>query len=119
MRWTADSTLDGAAGCAKVEVGSLDGRRTTMKRQRVLDLRPTQFAIGMTEVGHKAKRLHRLSKKKLAKYVRQNPVTVVRAPDRDLYVIDRHHTLMAYWLAWSSTFRLSARRSNSSWGRNC
>jgi hypothetical protein len=69
-----------------------------MKSQRVLDLRPTQFAIGMTEVERKAKKLRRLSKKKLAKYVKQNPVAVVRAPDGDLYVIDRHHTLMAYWL---------------------
>ena len=43
----------------------------TMKRQRVLDLRPTQFAIGMTEVERKAKKLRRLSKKRLAKYVKQ------------------------------------------------
>src|SRR5262249_11759538 len=69
-----------------------------MKRQRVLDLRPTQFAIGMMEVEGKAKKLRRLSKRKLTKYVKQNPVAVVRAPDGDLYVIDRHHTLMAYWL---------------------
>jgi hypothetical protein len=69
-----------------------------MKRQRVLDLRPTQFAIGMTEVEGKAKKLRRLSKRKLAKYVKQNPVAVVRAPHGDLYVIDHHHTLMAYWL---------------------
>ena len=52
-----------------------------MKSPRVLDLRPTQFAIGMTEVERKAKKLRRLSKKKLAKYVKQNPVAVVRAPD--------------------------------------
>jgi hypothetical protein len=69
-----------------------------MKPQRVLALRPTQFAIGMSEVEHKAKKLRGLSRKKLFKYVKQNPVTVVRAPDGDLYVIDRHHTLMAYWL---------------------
>jgi hypothetical protein len=53
-----------------------------MKRQRVLDLRPTQFAIGMTEVEDKAKKLRRLSKRKLAKYVKQNPVAVVRARRR-------------------------------------
>jgi hypothetical protein len=69
-----------------------------MKPQRVLDLRPTQFAIGMSEVERKAKKFGRLSRKKLAKYVKENPVTVVRAPDGDLYVIDRHHTLLAYWL---------------------
>jgi hypothetical protein len=69
-----------------------------MKRQPVLGLRPTQFAIGMSEVERKAKKLRRLSKKKLAKYVKQNPVKVICGPHRDLYVIDRHHTLMAYWL---------------------
>jgi hypothetical protein len=90
--------VDGGAACARVRVGSLSGRRNTMKPQRVLDLRPTQFAIGMSEVEHKAKKLRRLSRKKMAKYVKQNPVTVVRATDGDLYVIDRHHTLMAYWL---------------------
>jgi len=69
-----------------------------MKPQRLLDLRPTQFAIGMNEVERKARRLGGLSSKKLARYVEENPVKVVRAPDGDLYVIDRHHTLMAYWL---------------------
>jgi hypothetical protein len=69
-----------------------------MKRQPVLALRPTQFAIGMSEVERKAERLRRLSIKKQAKYVKQRPVKVIRAPNRDLYIVDRHHTLMAYWL---------------------
>jgi hypothetical protein len=69
-----------------------------MKRQPVLSLRPTQFAIGMSEVERKTKKLRRLSKKKLAKYIKQNPVKVICGPHHDLYVIDRHHTLMAYWL---------------------
>src|SRR5262245_34081068 len=69
-----------------------------MKRQPVLGLLSTQFAIGMSEVERKAKKLRRLSKKKLVKCVKQNPVKVICGPHRDLYVIDRHHTLMAYWL---------------------
>jgi hypothetical protein len=69
-----------------------------MKRRHVLDLRPTQFAIGMTEVEKKAKKLRRLGKKALRAYIRKHPVKVIRSPQEELYIVDKHHTLMASWL---------------------
>ena len=69
-----------------------------MSKQRVLSLHPTQFAIGMREVEQKAKKLRRLSSRRLRKYLHKNPVKVIRSPQKELYVADRHHELMACWL---------------------
>ena len=69
-----------------------------MKKRRVLSLRPTQFAVGMEEVKAKLRELERLGRKQLAKYVKKHPVKVLRAPGRELYVVDHHHELAAVWL---------------------
>jgi len=66
-----------------------------VKKQSILHLRPTQFALGMAEVEEKVAELHVLGRKQRLKYVKQHPIEVVRAPHRELYVIDRHHRLMA------------------------
>ncbi len=60
---------------------------------KVLNLRPTQFAVGMLEVDEKIKEVSHYSKKKLKKYVRSNVVPVVRGLDRELYIVDKHHYL--------------------------
>jgi hypothetical protein len=69
-----------------------------MKKCRVLSLRPTQFAVGMEEVKAKLRELKRLGRKQVAKYVKKHPVKVLRAPGRELYVVDHHHELAAVWL---------------------
>jgi hypothetical protein len=60
---------------------------------RVLDLRPTQFALGMLEVDEKIKQVSSLSKKKRKRFVRSTVVPVIRGHDGHLYVVDRHHFL--------------------------
>lgn len=60
---------------------------------KVLNLRPTQFAIGMLEVDEKIKEVSQYTKKKLKKYVRSNVVPVVRGLDHELYIVDKHHFL--------------------------
>ncbi len=60
---------------------------------KVLNLRPTQFAVGMLEVDEKIKEVSRYSPKKLKKYLKSNVVPVVRGLDKDLYVVDKHHFL--------------------------
>lgn len=62
-------------------------------KAKVLNLRPTQFAVGMLEVDEKIHELSQYSKKKLKKVIKDNVVPVVRGPDRDLYIVDKHHFL--------------------------
>ena len=68
--------------------------QTVMKKtSKVLDLRPTQFAVGMLEVDEKIALVETYSPKELKKYVNENPVPVVRAPNGELYIVDHHHFL--------------------------
>ncbi|RYZ79385.1 MAG: hypothetical protein EOP04_27850 [Proteobacteria bacterium] len=55
-------------------------------RKRVLELRPTQFAVGMLEVDEKIKSFRRLTRVEQRNYVRDNPVPVVLSPDGSMYV---------------------------------
>jgi hypothetical protein len=62
-------------------------------RQKVLDLRPTQFAVGMLEVQEKIEIVRGYRKKQIRDFIDENPVPVVIGPDDNLYLIDHHHFL--------------------------
>lgn len=62
-------------------------------KEKVLNLRPTQFAVGMLEVDEKIKEVSAYSEKQLKKYIKSNVVPVVRGHDNELYVVDKHHFL--------------------------
>lgn len=62
-------------------------------RVKILSLRPTQFAVGMLEVDEKIKEVSSYSKKEIKRYIKDNIVPVVRAPDQELYIVDKHHYL--------------------------
>ena len=64
------------------------------KKFRVLDLKPTQFAVGMLEVDEKIKQVEKFSEKERRNYVRDNPVPVVISPKGDMYIVDHHHFLV-------------------------
>jgi hypothetical protein len=63
------------------------------KRQRVLDLKPTQYAVGMLEVEEKIEIVRGYGKKQRRDFIDENPVPVVISPWGDLYVVDHHHFL--------------------------
>jgi hypothetical protein len=63
------------------------------KRQKVLDLKPTQFAVGMLEVEEKIEIVRGYGKKQIRDFVDENPVPVVISPWGDLYIVDHHHFL--------------------------
>ncbi len=63
------------------------------KRQKVLDLKPTQFAVGMLEVDEKIEVVRNYGKKELQAFIDENPIPVVLSPEGDLYMIDHHHFL--------------------------
>jgi hypothetical protein len=64
-----------------------------MKRQKVLDLKPTQFAVGMLEVDEKIEIVRGYGKKQRRDYVDENPIPVVISPHGELYIVDHHHFL--------------------------
>jgi hypothetical protein len=51
----------------------------------------------MNEAERKGQETGRLSRKKLARYVEEHRVTVVRASDGGVYVMERHATLLGCW----------------------
>ena len=69
------------------------------KRQKILDLKPTQFAVGMLEVDEKLGIARGYGKKQMGDYIDENPVPVVISPGGDLYIVDHHHFLaVCYYL---------------------
>ena len=69
-----------------------------MKRE-VIELRPTQFAVGMREVEYKVAHIRESSEKKRDEYLEEHPVPVVLGPDKSIYMIDHHHLVRACWEA--------------------
>jgi hypothetical protein len=63
------------------------------QRQKVLDLRPTQFAVGMLEVEEKIELLRGYRRKQIRNFIDENPIPIVIGPDRALYLVDHHHFL--------------------------
>ncbi len=67
-----------------------------MKRH-VLDLRPTQFSLGMIEVERKTKELSKLSHKKLEAMMKDHVIPIIVSPLGNNYLVDHHHFLCACW----------------------
>lgn len=70
-----------------------DREKPLGKKFKILDLRPTQFAVGMMEVDEKIKQVLSFKKKELKSYITESIVPVVRGPNGQLYVVDKHHFL--------------------------
>jgi hypothetical protein len=69
-------------------------KKTKVKEeQNLLDLRPTQFAVGMLEVDEKVKIVEQYDKKELKNWIKDNPVPVIVSPRGELYITDHHHFL--------------------------
>ncbi len=47
----------------------------------------------MLEVDEKLAEAAKFSRKELARYIKDNPVPVVRSPERELFIVDKHHFL--------------------------
>lgn len=62
---------------------------------KVLELRPTQLAVGMREVKQKEVKLTEKPKEKLLRYEQDHPEPVVRGPNGALFITDHHHLARA------------------------
>lgn len=65
----------------------------------VLDLRPTQMALGMKEVHVRAKKIKDMKDSERDKYLEDNAVPIVLGRKKRIYIIDRHHLARACWEA--------------------
>lgn len=68
-----------------------------MKQPRLLDLRPTQFVLGMNEVKSKNIKIAHFTKKELSIYCKDHKIPIVIGPKGELYMIDHHHFVRACW----------------------
>ena len=64
---------------------------------KVLELKPTQFAVGMREVEKRAAKLRGHSGSTRHDYLQGHPVPVVVAAGARYYMVDRHHLARACW----------------------
>ena len=62
---------------------------------KVLELRPTQFAVGMVEVKDKEAELASKSGPALRAYQREHPEPTVKGPGGGLFITDHHHLALA------------------------
>jgi hypothetical protein len=69
------------------------------KYQNILALRPTQFSVGLYEIHLKVKEYDEMSKRERREHIEAKPIPVVRAYDKQLYILDHHHHLFVCWQA--------------------
>lgn len=75
-----------------------------MKQPNILDLRPTQFVLGMKEIESKISKMAVFSKKELVDYSAEHRIPVIIGPNEELYMIDHHHFARACWELNVKTF---------------
>ena len=68
-----------------------------MKKPSILDLRPTQFVLGVREIESKTTRMKKFTKPELMDYCNDHKIPVVIGPKQELYMIDHHHFARACW----------------------
>lgn len=65
-------------------------------KAKILNLKPTQCAVGMDEVEFRVKEMSKMKPKQLHEYLRSHKIPVIRGPE-GLYLIDKHHLVRACW----------------------
>jgi hypothetical protein len=64
-----------------------------LKKQKILNIKPTQFAVGMLEVDQKIALVRDFGKKQLRAFIEETPVPIVISPQGEYYSVDHHHFL--------------------------
>ncbi len=68
-----------------------------MKQPSILDLRPTQFVLGMKEIESKISKMAAFTEREMRAYCDDHEIPVVIGPKKELYMIDHHHFARACW----------------------
>ncbi len=66
-------------------------------KKPVLELRPTQFALGLREVQRKVAKIKAMSRDERHEYLHSRPVPVVIHDHKHWYIVDHHHHTRACW----------------------
>jgi len=77
-----------------------------IKKPDVLELRPTQFVLGMKEIEDKVEKLSTFKPKELAEYCDDHIIPVVIGPQKQIYMIDHHHFARACWETKTNGFKI-------------
>lgn len=65
---------------------------------KIMDLRPTQMTVGMSEVDKKRKIWRKRSKNDESNFLGNHMIPCVRGPKDNLWIIDHHHLALALYL---------------------
>jgi hypothetical protein len=68
-----------------------------MKKPGILELRPTQFVLGIKEIEDKVSKMGKMKDKELSAYIKDHEIPVVIGPKEQIYMIDHHHFARACW----------------------
>ena len=64
-------------------------------KQKILNLHPTQLAVGFQQVNLKARKMEKKTNNELKEYVQTHEVPVIVGPHNKYYIIDHHHLCCA------------------------
>jgi hypothetical protein len=68
-----------------------------MKKPAILELRPTQFVLGMKEIESKVAKMKAFNPKDMGAFCLEHKIPVVLGPKQQTYMIDHHHFARACW----------------------
>ena len=63
----------------------------------IVDLRPTQLTLGMSEVAMRAAKIIKLSPDDREAYLDSKAIPHVIGPDKQIFMVDHHHLARALW----------------------
>ena len=72
----------------------------------ILELRPTQFVLGMMEVEFKLSRIKRMNAKLMKAYIDDNVIPVIIGPKKEMYIIDHHHFARSCWEKGITSYKI-------------
>ncbi len=77
-----------------------------MKKPSILELRPTQFMLGMMEVEFKLSRMKKMNANQMKAYIDDNVIPVIIGPKKEMYIIDHHHFARSCWEQGITSYKI-------------
>lgn len=78
------------------DIATADLKKGDRVKVSIRVLNPTQFAVGRDEVEEKVEKMSEMNDEELKEYRLEKRVPVVKGPNNQLYVIDHHHSVLAF-----------------------
>jgi hypothetical protein len=84
------------------------------KNLDILDLRPTQFVLGLKEIESKVANMRAMDSIELREYCQDHVIPAVLGPSGQIYMIDHHHFARACWETNTTQFKIKVIQDLSS-----